>query len=86
MLTKLFKLVSYAKRHAYLNLPDTFCSVYLQETQIETMLLTEEEEEERLKNNLLNPSNIVASEETSNHLVDTRGTRTVSNQDKVIKL
>ena len=81
MLTKLFKLVSYAKRNAYLNLPDTFCSVYLQETQIETMLLAEEEE--RLKNNLLDPSNIV---ETSNRLADTRGTRTASNQDKVVKL
>ena len=41
---------------------------------------------ERLKNNLLNPSNIVASEETSNLLADTRGTRTVSNQDKVVNL
>ena len=48
------------------------------------MLLAEEEE--RLKNNRLNPSNSVASEETSNRLADTRGTRTASNQDKVVKL
>ena len=48
------------------------------------MLLAEEEE--RLKNNLLTPSNIVASEETSNCLANTRGTRTASNQDKVVKL
>ena len=51
-----------------------FRSVYLQEAQIETMLLAEEED--RLKNNPLTPSNIVASEETSNidRLADTRGT------------
>ena len=44
------------------------------------------EEEERLKNNLLIPSNIVASEETNSRMADTRGTRTVSNQDKVVNL
>ena len=48
------------------------------------MLLAEEEE--RLKNNLLTLSDIVAQEETNNRLADTRGTRTVSNQDKVVNL
>ena len=61
-----------------LKFTEYFYSVYLQGTQVETMLLMDEE---RLKNNLHIPSNIVASEETNKCMADTRATRTVSNQD-----
>ena len=84
LLKKLFQHISYAKRNIYLNLLDTACSNYVQETQIEQVLLTEEEE--ILNNNLLNPPPIVASEDADTLMVDTRGIKTASIQDKVVNL
>ena len=84
LLKKLFQHISYAKRNTYLNLLDTACSNYVQETQIEQVLLTEEEE--ILNNNLLNPPPIVASEDADTLMVDTRGIKTASIQGKVVNL
>ena len=75
LLTKLFQ-------HIYLNLLDTACSNYVQETQIEQVLLTEEEE--IINNNLLNPLPTTASEDEDAHIVDTRGIKTASIEEKVV--
>ena len=48
------------------------------------MLLTEEEE--ILNNNLLNPPPIMASKDADTLMVDTRGIKTASIQDKVVNL